>query len=282
MVRARQDIETAGAGADELFDAASELKAQLLDASELSGQALDGAVIGVPGVVDPANGAVRLAANIRGLEGREVGRELEARLGVGVSVSNDINLAAVGERWRGIARGIDNFAFLSVGTGLGAGLVIGGELITGHRGGAGEIDFALDGSQGDDPCAAAISDYAATRAASRSLPTRLEPPYALPAIFASARAGDRLAEAVVAEAARRVAVNVMPIAAVVDVALVVLGGGIGSNGDLLLAPIRQRLTDHLPFPPRVEVSILGDAAVLTGALAVGLGAALENAFAQRA
>ncbi len=134
-----------------------------------------------------------------------------------MSVSNDINLAAVGERWRGIARGIDNFAFLSVGTGLGAGLVIGGELITGHRGGAGEIDFALDGSQRDDPCAAAISDYAATCGAKRSLPTRLEAPYALPAIFARARAGDPLAEAVVAEAARRVAVNVMPIAAVVDV-----------------------------------------------------------------
>src|SRR5205085_4804948 len=123
--------------------------------------AINGAVIGVPGAVDPAGGTVRLATNIPGLEGREVGRELEARLGVGVSVANDINLAAVGERWRGVARGVDNFAFLSVGTGLGAGLVIGGELVTGYRGGAGEIDFALGGDQRDDPCAAAISEYAA-------------------------------------------------------------------------------------------------------------------------
>lgn len=280
-VRARQDIETAGAQADELLDAAGELCAQLLEAGELPAGAIDGAVIGVPGVVDPAGGAVRLAGNIPGLEGRQIGRELEARLGVGVSVANDINLAAVGERWRGVARGVDNFAFLSVGTGLGAGLVIGGQLVTGHRGAAGEIDFALEDEQRDDPCAAAISAYAATAAAQAEIATSLAPPYAVPAIFAAARTGDELAEAVVSEAARRIAVHAMPIAAVADVELVVLGGGIGVNGDLLLAPIRERLAATLAFAPRVEVSILGDAAVLTGALSIGLTAALEHAFAQR-
>jgi predicted NBD/HSP70 family sugar kinase len=86
---------------------------------------------------------------------------------------------------------------------------------------------------------------------------------------------------VATEAARRIAVHITPIAAVVDVELVVLGGGIGANGDLLLAPIRERLAAQLPFPPRVEVSSLGDAAVLTGALAVGLTSALENSFSDR-
>jgi predicted NBD/HSP70 family sugar kinase len=86
----------------------------------------------------------------------------------------------------------------------------------------------------------------------------------------------------VAEAARRITAHLMPIAAVADVELVVLGGGIGANGDLLLAPIRERLASLLPFPPRVEVSSLADAAVLTGALAIGLRSALENAFSERA
>ena len=63
--------------------------------------------------------------------------------------------------------------------------------------------------------------------------------------------------------------------------LVVLGGGIGANGDLLLDPVSRLLSDWLPFPPRVEVSTLGEAAVLTGALAIGRQAALENVFAQR-
>ena len=83
------------------------------------------------------------------------------------------------------------------------------------------------------------------------------------------------------EEARRIAVHIVPIAAVADPALVVLGGGIGANGDLLLAPLRELLARWVPYPPRVEVSILGQAAVLTGALAVGLRSALDNVFVNR-
>jgi predicted NBD/HSP70 family sugar kinase len=82
-------------------------------------------------------------------------------------------------------------------------------------------------------------------------------------------------------AARRIALHIVPIAAVTDVALVVIGGGIGANGDLVLDPIRNLLGAWLPFPPRVEVSTLGEAAVLSGALAVGLRSATDNVFANR-
>jgi predicted NBD/HSP70 family sugar kinase len=102
------------------------------------------------------------------------------------------------------------------------------------------------------------------------------------AIFGAARSGDEPARTVVAEVARRIALHIVPIAAVADVELVVLGGGIGANGDLLLEPVRALLERWVPFPPRVETSSLGDAAVLTGALAVGLTAALENVFVNRA
>jgi hypothetical protein len=60
-----------------------------------------------------------------------------------------------------------------------------------------------------------------------------------------------------------------------------LGGGIGSNGDLLLEPVRGLLSDWLPYPLRVEVSSLGDGAVLMGALSVGLRAALDRVFVNR-
>ena len=86
----------------------------------------------------------------------------------------------------------------------------------------------------------------------------------------------------VEEVARRIALHVAPVAAVADVALVVLGGGLGANGDLLLDPVRSRLAEWLPYPPRVEVSSLGEAAVLTGALAVGLRSALDSVFLNRA
>src|SRR5207253_4686996 len=98
----------------------------------------------------------------------------------------------------------------------------------------------------------------------------------------AARNGDPLAREVIAEVARRIAVHVAPIAAVTDVELVVLGGGIGANGDLLLDPVGRLLAEWLPFPPRVEVSTLGESAVLAGALSVGLTAALDNVFVRRA
>jgi len=281
QVRARQDLETAGCEISQLLDAAVALKDQLIATSELPPEAIDGAVLAVPGAIDPVSGVVRLAGNIPGLEGLEVSRELEARLGIAVSVHNDINMAAVGERWRGVGRGVDSFAFLSVGTGLGAGLVLRGELLTGQHGAAGELDYALASPTHDDLGAQPIAAHAAALAAEGRLATDLRPPYTVPAIFGAARAGDELARAVVDEAARRIAGYVLPVAAVADVELIVLGGGIGVNGDLLLAPIRELLARQLPFPPRVEVSSLGDAAVLTGALAVGLRSALESAFANR-
>ena len=83
------------------------------------------------------------------------------------------------------------------------------------------------------------------------------------------------------EVARRIAAHIAPIAAVADPALVVLGGGLGTNGDLLLTPVRRLLAAWMPYPPRVEISSLGEAAVLTGALAVGFRSALDNTFVNR-
>jgi predicted NBD/HSP70 family sugar kinase len=282
-VRAREDVELPGADIVMVLDAAAELRLRLLAAGDLPAGALDGAVAGVPGVVETPSGQVGLATNIPGLEGLRIGPALQERLGVPVTVENDVSLAAVGEQWRGIAEGVDDFAFLSVGTGLGCGLVLRGELHRGYHGAAGEVDYALGGEaeRENDPAAVGVSAYAERLVEEGRLPTALAAPYDVRAIFAAARDGDELAQAVVAEEAQRIAAHILPVAAVVDVALVVLGGGIGANADLLLEPIRRLLAERCPYPPRVEVSGLGDAAVLTGALAVGLRAALDNVFVNR-
>jgi predicted NBD/HSP70 family sugar kinase len=281
-IRVRQDVELRGGDAEWALDAMVALHESLVSASGLPVERIDGIVVGVPGVVDRRSGTLRLATNVPGLEGRPFGDELRERLGVAVTLENDVNLAAVGEHWLGVARGIEDFAFLSVGTGLGMGLVVGGELHRGHHGAAGEVDYAL-GGLGDaiDPSAEGVAALAARLAAERSGGTSLTPPYEPRAIFAAARGGDGLAGAVVEEIAHRIAAHIAPIAAVADVALVVLGGGIGANGDLLLAPVRERLATWMPYPPQVEISSLGEAAVLMGALAVGLRSALDNVFVNR-
>ena len=281
-VRAREDVELAGADASVVFEAAAELADHLVEASGVPRERVRAAVVGVPGVVNGDSGRISLADNIHGLDGLEVGAELRRRLEMAIEVENDVNLAALGERWRGVARERDDFAFLSIGTGLGAGLVLRGELHSGHHGAAGEVDYAFGlGLERDiDPCAAALVAHVAELAAGDH-ETALAEPFALPDVFAAARQGDRLACAAVAEEARRIALHIAPIAAVADVGLVIIGGGIGANGDLLLEPVREELGARLPYPPRVEISSLGDGAVLNGALSVGLEAALEAVFVNR-
>ncbi len=280
-VRARQDVELPSSGVEEALDGIGSLRASLVDAAGLADELVDGAVVGVPGVVADG-GRIELATNVPGLEEVDLGGELTSRLGLPVTLENDINLAALGEQWSGVARGIDDFVFISIGTGLGAGLVLRGELHRGHNGAAGELDYAL-GNLGSelDPCADAVVALAGELAADGRLPTVLAAPYDARGLFAAARDGDELARQVVSESARRIAMHVAPIAGVADVGLVVLGGGIGSNGDLLLEPVRSLLREWLPYPPRVEVSSLGDGAVLMGALSVGLRAALDRVFVNR-
>jgi predicted NBD/HSP70 family sugar kinase len=277
-IRARQDVEVGNSEPEALIEAIGALRESLVAASGLDGELLDGAVIGVPGVVTES-GLLRLT-HFTSLEGRRVRDELADRLDLPVTLDNDINLAALGEHWLGIARGVDDFAFLSVGTGLGAGLVLRGEIHRGRNGAAGEVDLVAAGLDDDvDPCASAVSVLAGRLSAGAD--TALVPPYEPRAVFTAARAGDAVALRVVEEEARRIALHITPIAAVTDVALVVIGGGIGANGDLLLDPVRDLLKAWLPFPPRVEVSTLGEAAVLSGALAVGLRTAADNVFANR-
>ena len=208
-----------------------------------------------------------------GLEGlRDRRRRSRSASALPVTVENDVNLAAVGEqlaRRRSGRRGLR----LPLGRHRARrGLVLHGELHRGHHGAAGEVDYALGGH---------AASARTTRPPPASPPTRpRSPPRAAGDLARAAlrRARDLRAPRAPAtrsrwrSSPRRRAGSphhVVPIAAVADVELVVLGGGIGANGDLLLAPIRELLAQRCPYPPRVEVSSLGDAAVL----AVGRSAA---------
>jgi len=277
-VRARVDIDVSGRQADEILRRARDLRDQLLQTTGVSVGEIDGAVLGVPGVIE---GGERLAlGNVPGLDGITVG-EIRELIGLEVAVENDINLAATGERWRGVGQGVDDFAYLSVGSGIGAGLILDGKLRRGRNGAAGEMEYVGAGTLADDPCARGIASCAVALLADGGHRTTMEPPYDPPTVFAAARHGDELAIAVVNEEVRRIARYIEAIAAIVDVQMVVLGGGIGANEDVLLAPLRTALASRLPYPPALEVSRLGDAAVVTGALALGLDSALERVVARR-
>ena len=109
-------------------------------------------VVGTPGFVDPASGLIGSAPNIEGWDGTLAERVISDALGLPVIVENDVNLAALGEKFDGAGQGVDSFAYLSIGSGLGAGLVLYGQLYSGAHGGAGEVGFL---PMGADPFAAA-------------------------------------------------------------------------------------------------------------------------------
>jgi len=245
-------------------------------------------VIGSPGVVDERSGAMRLAANLSGWEGSSVLDALGDRLGSSLAVENDINLAALGEQAHGLGRGVPNFVFISVGTGIGMGIVLDGQLLRGARGAAGEIGFLpLAGGEGStgEPnkrsrtTLESVANAEAVVANARRLGMRNV--VSAKQVFESTRDSDKAALAAVRIEAEHLARAIATITTVLDPELVVLGGGIGRNGDLLIAPMSKLLEKLLPLrPPPLMVSALGDDAVVLGALAIALARAREEVFAR--
>ena len=242
--------------------------------------------VGSPGVLDPVTGGMDLAFNIPTFGDVHLRDELTARLGLPVIVENDVNMAAIGEQWRGLAAGRRDFAFVAVGTGLGMGIVVDGELRRGHRGAAGEIAYLPIGADPFDPdnqrkgpleeavAGAAIVRRYGEQAAQDGAPA-LE---TVPDVFAAAERGEQPATKVVEQVARDLALGIVAVVAVLDSELIVLGGGIGST-PLFARHVEVALASATSLVPEVAVSALGHRASLVGAVAVGLRAAHEGLFA---
>jgi predicted NBD/HSP70 family sugar kinase len=241
------------------------------------------AVLGSPGVFDPVHGYVAMAPNLPGWGRHGLVEAVREELGTNVTFENDVNLAALAEREHGHGRNVGSFVFLAVGTGIGMALVIDGRLYRGAHGAAGEVAYLPIG-MGDprDPAnrrRGAFEEAAAAAGVVRiAKDLGMSMPMTAERIFAAARRGDATAGRVVQTEAQRLALAIATITPVLDPELVILGGGIGRNGDLLLEPIERELRQLLPFRPRLVGSALGEDAVLQGALAIGLEVARERVF----
>ncbi len=245
------------------------------------------AAIGSPGVLDPSRGQVALAHNLPGWGRPGLVEALRESLGTNIAFENDVNLAAVGEQTHGLGKGVPNFVYLHIGTGVGLGLVLNGELFRGSSGAAGEVGYLPFATA--DPHERASRRRGALESALgsagvREIATRLgmRPPVTPPRVFSAARRGDPMARRVVAVMAERIALAIAAIVPVVDPELVVLGGDVAGNGDLLLDAVHEELRSVSPFHPRIDVSALGEDAVVYGALSTALAAAEELLFSRGA
>lgn len=239
--------------------------------------------VGTPGVVDQKSGIVSIAGTINALDGVNLADLIKKEFGIYPIVENDINLVTVGEQTIGHGVGIENFAVLSVGSGLGSGIVLNGALHRGHRGAAGEIFYVPFGDPLDthrtatNPSGDRIAEISRELAKKFKKSTLVEP-FSTIDILKAAKDGDPLARAVIEQEAERIALYIAAISAIVDVELVVLSGGIGRQADFFIAPIRRLVNQILPFPPKIEVSQLGDSGILAGALQIATAQACDLVF----
>jgi predicted NBD/HSP70 family sugar kinase len=236
--------------------------------------------ISSPGIVDQTSGRVTsLAYNVTPEGGFDPLEVIRDRFDLPVLVENNVNLAAVGEKWFGLARGVSTMVFIAIGAGIGMGIIIGDELVRGAHGAAGEIGYLplvgdpfnprhrLHGGLEDEIGAAGI--VAAFNERHGSDDAELA---SVHEVFELAAGGNAAARSVVDHVASRLGTAIATVCAILDPELVVLGGGIGAS-PLLLPPVRGSAAALVPITARIETSLLGERAALQGAIAVALHAA---------
>lgn len=230
------------------------------------------AVVGVPGAPQADTGRVLLAPNIAGFDEMDVASALETALGCDVMLENDVNLAVLGESWLGAGQGLDNLAFIALGTGVGSGLMLNGQLVRGANNAAGELGFLPFGADPFEPESLRAGAFE-RQVASHGILTRFRDlageDQSVPSIFEKANEGEPCAVAVLDETARLLARGIGAIASITNPDKVILGGSIGSRAELV-ARVKAVLPACFPYPVVVEASELGDHAALVGATAIGL------------
>ena len=211
-----------------------------------------GVGVGLSGLIDSARGLCRYSA-ILGWHNVELGPALEFKLRLPVRIDNDVNALAVAERQFGVGRDVTDFLLVTIGRGVGLGVVVGGEIYRGAHGGAGEFGHITVDTSPDAPlcncgkrgCLEAIaSDYGIVRAVTSTDPGHSVED-AISAIVDQARAGDTNLQAVFARAGAVLGIAIANLINIFDPALVLLGGEGMRASELILEPLRNTIPQHV-------------------------------------
>ncbi|WP_306317609.1 MULTISPECIES: ROK family protein [unclassified Streptomyces] len=255
---AAKEVDEA-ADADERLERLRGTVADLLRRAGVARGSLWAVGVGSPGIVE-ADGTVRLGTALPGWTGLPLGERLRRSFKCPVLVENDANTAAVAEHWKGAGADTDDMVFVLAGLSPGAGALIGGRLHRGYGGAAGEIGaLHLLGRE--------VRPEALLSTTGEPLHPLDE--HAVAKVFALAREGDERASAAVERFLQRLVHDVAALVLALDPELVVVGGW-AAGLDGVLEPLRRELERYCLRPPRVALSVLGEAAVATGALRLAL------------
>ncbi|MGH7687485.1 MAG: ROK family transcriptional regulator [Candidatus Dormibacteria bacterium] len=252
-----------GHPAEEAIRQSVALALRLVEQSGRDMSRLGCVAVGIPGPILVGAGRLGTPSVLPGWAGVDVAASFSERLGVKVVVDNDANLGALAESVWGRARGVDDFAYLKVSTGIGAGLVLNGQLYRGSLGPAGEIGHTTIEEDGV-VCRCGNRGCLETVAAAPALLELLRAAYGdltLEDLLALSEAGDIGCRRVITDAGRHIGVAVANLCNLLNPALIVVGGELAAAGDLLLNAIRDSMS-------RRALSLSdSSAAVVTGAFA---------------
>ncbi len=241
---------TENGGETIISDIAASVNAKLAE-KEISKEEVSGIGIGIPGPIDD-NGVVPHTANL-GWGYKEVTRELSELTGLVCKGGNDANVAALGEMWKGGAAGYSNVVMVTLGTGVGGGIIIGGKILTGSNGAGGEIghlhvDDHIPGQCGcgNHGCleqvasATGITNLANRALAESDKPSMLrDGEVSAKTVFDAVKAGDELAKEVAEQFGKYLGTALANITAVVDPQAIVIGGGVSKAGPILLEYVEK-------------------------------------------
>jgi len=225
-----------------------------------------GICIGVPGIVDFKSKKIIAAPCLNweiSLEDLDL-REIE----IPITIENDVNLMALGEKTKGIAQKINNFVFVGERTGIGAGIITNGKLYKGANNAAGEVGYLLidpkyaPKNSRDQGCLEKLASYKVIVEKARE---KMGKNIRVMDVFKAAAEGDNIALEIVKEALKFLAYGIGNISCVLDPELVIIGGGISILPPRFLEEIKMNIKGIIPFVPKIEFSKLGEDGVLIGA-----------------
>lgn len=236
---------------------------------------------GVPAPVT-AEGIVNGSANL-GWNYKEVKKELEELTGMKACIGNDANVAALGEMWKGGGAGEMNVIMVTLGTGVGGGVIINGKVLVGANGAGGEIGHLCVNYEEKDKCGCGncgcLEQYASAtgivRLAKKKLGQELRPTILTKEdvtakdVFDAVKAGDETAKEIAVEFGRYLGYALANLAAVLDPAVIVIGGGVSKAGEVLIPYIREPFMERAFFANRnvkFALATLGNDAGICGAV----------------
>jgi predicted NBD/HSP70 family sugar kinase len=280
------EVHNTASDRNSLVEAIGELVSKGTADAGLEPDAITHTVIGSPGVFEADRSKLLYAANLPGWQRSLVAAALQERIGSAVTIENDANLAALGEYTYGAGRSAEPFVYLTIGTGVGVGLVIEGHLYHGFTGSAGEIAYLPIGQEKalrkTRPAPGMLEEsFGAAAIVKRARVAGMGGSLTAEKVFNAARRGDTRATDVVEHEAKLLARVVGSICALLDPELIVVGGGVGQNLDLLESDMMAELARLTPMRPTLSAGDLHREAVVMGAIAMGIERARETIFEGR-